>query len=242
MSAAPFPSGVDRFGAASVVRRGMAVLARNAVSFGGLALAITGVVTLIGRLVSGGEPPGHDLGFLLFDTLAGNLVTAALVYGTVQELRGRHAGLGDAVANGLRTLWPVFALAVLIFLGVGAGLLVLLVPGLVLMTMWWVAVPVAVVERPGVLASLGRSVNLTAGHRWPILGIVAVLFALQVGLSLVLDRTAAWADFAHAGAVADWLVSAAVTALGATVAAVGYHDLRVLKEGADIEQIAAVFD
>lgn len=242
MSVVPFPVSVDRFGFASVLSRGLAVLGRNAIPFGGLTLAITGAVALIGLMALAPGGRGNDLGFLLLDMLAGNLVTAALVYGTVQELRGRHAGVGDAVTNGLRTLWPVFVLAVLMFLGVGLGMLFLVVPGLILMTMWWVAIPVAVIERPGVLPSLGRSTNLTAGHRWSVLGIVAALFGLQLGLNIALNGLASLMDLPHAGAVADWLASAAVTAFGATVAAVGYHDLRVVKEGADVEQIAAVFD
>lgn len=242
MSAAPVPAAVERFGFASVLGRGLAVLGRNAVPFGGLALAITGAVMLIGLLTLDAGHLADDLAFQLLDTLAGNLVTATLVYGTVQELRGRHAGAMAAVTHGLRTLWPVLLLAVLMFVGIGLGIVFVIVPGLILMTMWWVAIPVAVIERPGVMASLGRSANLTAGYRWPILAIVATLFVLQVALSLVLGELSTLIDFAHAGAVADWLASAAVTVFSATVAAVGYYDLRVVKEGANIEQIAAVFD
>ena len=42
--------------------------------------------------------------------------------------------------------------------------------------------------------------------------------------------------------VALWILTALSTALYAVVSAVGYHDLRVAKEGVDAEQIAAVFD
>ena len=42
-------------------------------------------------------------------------------------------------------------------LGILVGLMLLIVPGLILMVMWYVAVPVCVVERAGPIGSLGRS-------------------------------------------------------------------------------------
>jgi hypothetical protein len=41
--------------------------------------------------------------------------------------------------------------------------------------MWMVALPACVVEGLGPIKSLGRSANLTKGHRWKILGIFLVL-------------------------------------------------------------------
>ena len=42
--------------------------------------------------------------------------------------------------------------------------------------------------------------------------------------------------------IAEWAVTALFGAFYAVVTAVSYHDLRVVKEGVGIEQIAAVFD
>ena len=69
---------------------------------------------------------------------------------------------------------------------IGGSHLNLVIPGLVLSTIWWVAIPVAVVERPGTVASLRRSSELTKGVRWRIFGLfVAYLLVLFGGLSLV---------------------------------------------------------
>ncbi len=225
-----------------VLGRAVEILARNALPFGGLALAITGLVFLV-ELPSVGDPQAETgLGVLVLDMLASNLLTAVLIYGTVQELRGRHATVADVVVGGVRALWPVVLLAIIVFLGTTFGLALFIVPGLILMTLWWVAIPVAVIERPGVLGSLGRSSNLTAGYRWHIFAIILILLVAQHAIDLGIGAGLAALGSPVAGSVAQWIAAAAFIALRATVVAVGYYHLRVIKEGADIEEIAAVFD
>ena len=56
---------------------------------------------------------------------------------------------------------------------------------------FWVVIPVAVIERPGPVASLKRSVALTEGHRWKILGIFLLVIAISI--ARMMSR-------AHAGA------------------------------------------
>src|ERR1700677_2453664 len=59
----------------------------------------------------------------------------------------------------------------------GLGVIVLLVPGTYLLTVWSVALPVVVLERPGGLRALRRSRELVRGNRWRVLGL-ALLFAV----------------------------------------------------------------
>lgn len=62
------------------------------------------------------------------------------------------------------------------------GVIVSFVPGLLLLTMWSVAGPVAVLERPGGLGALGRSRELVRRSRRRVL---VVMIALVVSLSIV---------------------------------------------------------
>jgi hypothetical protein len=72
----------------------------------------------------------------------------------------------------------------------GLGVIVLLVPGTYLLTVWSVALPVVVLERPGGLRALRRSRELVRGNRWRVLGL-ALLFAVTVGVGIrVLDLAA----------------------------------------------------
>lgn len=184
---------------------------------------------------------------VLIDFVCATLVSATLVYGTVQELRGRHASIGASIGHGLSVILPALGVTLVIGIGIALGMILLIVPGLILVCMWWVAVPVAVVERPGVFASIGRSAELTKGSRWTIFGIFVVV-ALISGL-IVFLLGVAMAPAVFRGSISpltffiiDWLVGAAFSAFSAVLAGVGYFALRVDKEGADIDQLAEVFE
>jgi hypothetical protein len=69
---------------------------------------------------------------------------------------------------------PIVATAVLFTLGFLAGILALIVPGMVLAMAWIVSVPVAATERLGPWAAIRRSMSLTKGHRLDIFGLVVV--------------------------------------------------------------------
>lgn len=123
----------------------------------------------------------------------------------------------------------------------------LVVPGLVLYTMWWVAVPVAVLERPGAVASLRRSAELTKGFRWRIFALFLGFLLAVVGGGVLIFGIGLSADLGAVAVdsisiVAGWILSAAFMATQAVLVAVSYYQLRVVKEGVGIDEIAAVFD
>jgi hypothetical protein len=120
--------------------------------------------------------------------------------------------------------------------------------------MWFVATPVCVVEQLGPFRSMGRSRELTKGHRWKLFGLTLLIMipALVVGaiIGAVVLATFGGGGFlamttalgSTLGRVVNLIWSAVWTAFYAIVIVVTYHDLRVAKEGVDTEQIAAVFE
>ena len=105
--------------------------------------------------------------------------------------------------------------------------------------MLWVAAPVAVVERPGVMESLSRSAVLTKGNRWGVFGTILLIFIGTIVASYLVD----WIIGASSYKVyVAWIVAAAITAFEASVTAVGYCMLRFAKEGVGVDEIAKVFD
>ena len=113
------------------------------------------------------------------------------------------------------------------------------VPGIIVACMLYVAVPVCVIEKAGVFESLNRSGELTRGYRWQIFALWALVTVIagiaQIVLSWFVGVTL-WGKLLTFG----WQVFAA--AFGAVLVAVIYHDLRVTKEGIDIDSLANVFD
>ncbi len=246
------------FRAGSVLGQSFSILFRNIVPFGLLALLFT-VPAFVFNLVDGPPPPedgfgasiGYNLTFdaigisaFIIELLTNALLSAVLVYGTFQTLLGRSAGLSENLSRGLASILPVAGAAIIYTVATIVGLGFLIVPGLIIATMFWVVIPAAVIERPGLFASFARSRVLTKGSRWRIFGLFVLLLIINIIFGIVIAAAAASIDGDDklSGPILGWLASAFASALWAIASAVAYHDLRLAKEGGDTAQIAAVFD
>jgi hypothetical protein len=249
-----YPSS-NRFAVGQVISTSIAIFLRNLVPF----TVITGIVGIPYILVSllGGSsldtsaiertgqlPPGFwgmvAVGALV-STLTYSLTQAAIVYGTVQDLRGQRASFGDCLSRGFAVLPRVLFAAILAGIGIGIGTMLLVIPGLILMVMWWVLVPSVVVEGVGVDKAFGRSGDLTRGHRWGIFGLLVLVWVVQWLVSLLVGMVAV----ALGGVflqIANIVLELAFTAFACVLSAVGYYYLRAEKEGVIIDDIARVFD
>ncbi|HEY4162637.1 MAG TPA: glycerophosphoryl diester phosphodiesterase membrane domain-containing protein, partial [Dongiaceae bacterium] len=136
-------------------------------------------------------------------------------------------------------------------LGVLCGTILLIVPGFILAVLWWVAIPVAVVEQVAFGEAFRRSRFLTSGKRWQVFGLLLVIIAIQLLISLVIGFVISFIAGLVAGpGGADihslrWIGSIVQVLVGtftAVTTAVGYYHLRAEKEGVAIGDIAKVFD
>ena len=93
-------------------------------------------------------------------------------------------------------------------------------------------------RRRGVFSSLARSARLTRGHGWKIFGLMLLMYFCNAIVDSPIDQALSGIP-AFAGHV---IWNGVWSAFYAILAVVTYHDLRVAKEGVDIEQIAAVFE
>ena len=256
-----YASVVTEFRAGRVVARSFSTLFRNIVPFGLLALVLTSPTYVYAILTDSGDIMVDDVEITaepfvlgIIEILLTYLVTAALVYGTIRDLRNNRASVGECFSKGISLMFPVLGVAIVSSILTGLATLAFVIPGIIVGIMLWVAVPVAVVERRG-LGSLGRSAELTKGYRWRILVLFLIVFAVIFGVALLMGvATAAitMTGMDNGGDIdatslmgllaIEWVFSAFISALMAVIAAVSYHDLRVAKEGADTSQIASVFD
>jgi hypothetical protein len=122
------------------------------------------------------------------------------------------------------------------------GFILLFIPGLMLITQWFVAVPVCMVERIGAWQSLKRSAELTKGHRWKVFGIILLLYSGAGIVSQVLTGALTVVGGSMLALIATLIWNTIWSAFFAIFVVVTYYELRVAKEGIDIEQIASVFD
>jgi len=184
---------------------------------------------------------GLSFGLAMVQMMIGTFTSAVILHGAFQDIRNRPVNLVESLKVGLRRFLPVLGLAFLAALLVVLGFALLIIPGLILYTMWFVAVAACVVERTGPWTSMRRSRELTKGHRWKIFGVALLLMLLSLVnrvLRLVLVSTGG-ETLALIGTMI-WI--AIGYAFSSVVVAVSYYELRAAKEGIDIEQIASVFD
>lgn len=178
----------------------------------------------------------------LVGLVCGFLLHAALAYGVVRHLRGAHVGFLASFVQFAGYAVAVLSVSVIVTVATTVGFLFFIVPGVWLIIVLWVALPALVVERGG-LRAIARSAELTRGFRWPIFGLAVVLVAAQV----VVGNVAGWlVDALLTNAFLTWcalqFVVVVMGGIYATAVAVTYHDLRVLKEGADTRSVTAVLE
>jgi hypothetical protein len=180
------------------------------------------------------------LGAVLLIVLS-QLGDAIILHAAFQDMRGRPVRLVESLNVGLHRILPLIGLAFVGGFLVGLGVVLLIIPGLILYTMWLVGVPACVVERLGPWTSLRRSRELTKGHRWGVFAVALLLLFPNLGSSMIQSVLTALAG-QTAGLTGQLIWTGISAAFSAVVFAVTYYDLRVIKEGVDIEQITAVFD
>jgi hypothetical protein len=190
------------------------------------------------------------LGAWLLTVLLAVVQAGAVTYGTVRHLSGERARFGEMLRAGIRRGLPVVGVGILLWFAVMAGLVLLVVPGVVLLVATSVAIPAAVVERPGVVGAIRRSFALTRGRRWPlfaaglsILVTVWVLVAVvQVGTAVAATALLPPPKAIFALFAASQLGNVFFSVLPLIGMSVAYHDLRVEKEGIDTAALARVFE
>lgn len=155
-------------------------------------------------------------------TLVALLPALVFLAFTVELLRDLRAGkdvrpTGELVRAVLPIALPLFSLALFAAIATVLGLFLLLVPGMILATIWAVVLPVFVIERPKViLSSFGRSRELVRGYGWPVFGTVVLALVVALlgsifGAILAIDPTSAVGSFVQLAVTS--LVTPATTLL-----------------------------
>ncbi len=184
--------------------------------------------------------------------LVGFMLEGVVAFGVFQHLTGQRMALGPSFAVALRRLGFLVLVSVITLLLIGFGMILLIVPGVIVSLVLWVAVPVTVVERGSVDHALRRSAELTKGNRGTIFGIsflMGLLTMVSAGIQFVTGRMTLSMGLipgSLAAALAHWpvfiLTTGLVAALSSVVVTVGYYALRSEVDGVATEDLAAVFE
>ena len=168
----------------------------------------------------------------------------------------RPASVKDSFSRVKGHILGVIGMSLLVGLGVGAGLIALIVPGVLLALMWSLAVPVKVLENKGTTDAMSRSSDLTKGDRGRIFVVWLLFIVLSIGISIVIQLPIeVMAGVSSRGALqrvsAGWQVASLAAAFVseslvgplATIAfSLIYYDERVRKEAFDLQLMMTTID
>jgi hypothetical protein len=160
---------------------------------------------------------------------------------------GARPTAGDALRSVGRRWWQVILAWTFVSVCTGIGLVLLVMPGLILLTMFSVAVPAITVEGLGPIAGMKRSWALVRRRLWPTMGVLLLVLLVNALLGAALGALSSAVLVVSWG----WIVSAAVGVISGVVTrafvafatVLLYLDLRIRTEGLDIEiEAGALFD
>jgi hypothetical protein len=202
--------------------------------YAGVLLPVAAVLFLVEALF--GLLGRDSVGIALVASIIG-IVLTTLYTGMVVELVDdvRDGRLDQSVGDLFRSVTPVLGTLILVSLlaglGIGIGFVLIVVPGLILLTIWAVVAPVTVLERPGVIAAFGRSRELVRGNGWQVFGVMVLFFVVNIVIAFIL--AAIGSGLGDVGqAVLEWIGRIVTAPLSALAAAILYFELKRAKDEA----------
>jgi len=145
----------------------------------------------------------------------------------VQDGRRDHSvgGLFGAVTG---VLLPLIVVGFLVGVLALIGFVFLVIPGLIVLTIFAVVAPAVVVERKGVLDALRRSRELVGGNGLPVFGVIFIVFVISFVIGFLLGGIGAAGGLG--GRIAAEVIASTITApIAALAAAVLFFELRRAK-------------
>jgi hypothetical protein len=120
--------------------------------------------------------------------LVGEALYVGFVVKLVEDVRDgrRDMTMGDLFSAASPSILPLIAFGILWGIGVGIGLVLIIVPGLILLTFWAVGAPAIVAEGAGPIAAFGRSYRLVKGNAWSVFGALLVTLIIVVLVRYIL--------------------------------------------------------
>lgn len=158
-------------------------------------------------------------------------VQGALVR-AVDDVRDGRAdlSLGETFDRVRPRLGSIIVAGILAGLAIFLGLLLLIVPGLVLLTWWILIVPVIVLEERRAGESFSRSRELVRGYGWSVFGVIVLTILLFIVFRIVLGIVLIpFADWLQSG-LTEIVVGTLATPFVAVAWTLLYYRLRAAKE------------
>jgi hypothetical protein len=197
-----------------------------------VALAIFIPVAVLSALAQGGVAASLVFGILAAVlTLIVTYAYQGMVVETVRDIQDgvRDLSVGSLFRSVAPVLAPLVGASILAGFGIAVGFVLLIVPGLVLLTWWALIAPSIVLERTGAIRAFGRSRELVRGNGWQVFGVIVGILVLQIVVSFVVTAiVAVVANTPVGNAIATLITNTLIAPVSAIAAATMFLELRRL--------------
>jgi hypothetical protein len=151
---------------------------------------VLGLITLVFGLLLGWL--GLVIGALA--SIVGTFWLQGALVEAVQDVRDGKQDLSiGALFGRVQPRLPALIVAgILAGLGIALGLVLLIIPGLFLLTIWSLIVPTIVLEGKSAGESFGRSRELVKGNGWSVFGVIAITIGAVIAASIVVSLLTFW--------------------------------------------------
>jgi hypothetical protein len=152
----------------------------------------------------------------------------------VQDVRDgkQDLSIGEIFSRVRPRLGALIVAGILAGLGIAVGFVLLIVPGLYLLTIWSVIVPSIVVEGKSAGESFGRSRELVRGYGWNVFGVIIITIAAVIVASLIVTILTFWLPDGFDNFASDVISNTIVVPFVAVAWTIMYFTLVGLKESA----------
>ena len=117
-------------------------------------------------------------------TIIGILAIPAIWIGYIESLlrirRGGKVDFGAFFKAGFKQWWPLFVLVLLMFLGILAGYMLLIIPGVYLSVAWMFAIYLKIDRDISISDAFGESRRLVSNSGWWLLFLYVLLLGVAV--------------------------------------------------------------
>lgn len=167
----------------------------------------------------------HFCGSIL--QLIGSAIYTGFVVKLVQDVRDgrRDQSAGELISAAMPAIGALIVFSILSGIAIGIGFILLIIPGLILLTIWSVGAPAIVAEGRGPLEAFGRSWELVKGQTWTVFGVLVVVFLILIVASIVVAVIGAAIGGAVGAIIAAILVMLLYIPVSALVASTLFFDL-----------------
>ena len=162
---------------------------------------------------------------------------------TIEIVATRYMGESITPADALRAVWnrigTVLAVSFAYGLVVGLGTVLLIIPGIYFATKYFASMAAAVIEGHGMSRAMERSAELTVGSKMRVLGIFLIVLLIYIVLAAVVGVVIESVTTPPVAALVVRLMMALTNPLGFILVTLLYFDLRIRREGLDIDLMMA---